>query len=250
MAIQMKTASRAIEVLLVEDNRGDVTLLREVLRGADFPVHLSVAKDGVEALRLLDKEGPHSMSPLPDVILLDLHMPRKGGLAVLSEIKRNRRLKKIPVFITTTSNDESDMRIAYRLKADYYFVKPMELEYYSILFKKLENIWVKFGMGEKTIENQWRDGGIQEVQDELVVTNKLGLNLRTGAELVKITSGFKSGITVEKNGDTADGKSLLGLIALAVEYGSKLKFKIHGDDAEEAMEAIRDLVDRKFGEKE
>lgn len=249
MAVQTKVAGRAIEVLLVEDNRGDVTLFREVLKGADFNVNLSVARDGVEALRLLKKEGYRSIS-LPDVVILDIHLPRKGGLAVLAEIKRDRRLKNIPVFITTTSTDESDMKMAYRLKADYYFIKPMELEYYSILFKKLENIWSHVGIGEKTNGSRWRVADVPEVQEELVVTNKLGLNLRTAAELVKVTSKFKSQITVEKNGDRADGKSLLGLISLAVEYGAKLKVRICGDDAMEALEALRDLVGRKFDERE
>lgn len=95
-----------------------------------------------------------------------------------------------------------------------------------------------------------KGGKPPEAEEEMLITNKLGLNLRMAAELVKVASRFKSRISVGKDGHSTDGKSLLGLISLAVECGAMLKFKACGDDAQEALDAVRRLVGRKFGEKE
>ena len=120
----VQEAAKPIEILLVEDNPDDVDLLRESLKGVQMPHHLNVAEDGEAALAYLKGEGAHAR---PDVILLDLKLPRKSGHEVLREIKDDESLKRIPVVVLTTSQDERDVLKAYNHHASCYVVKPMDL---------------------------------------------------------------------------------------------------------------------------
>src|SRR4051794_24701063 len=119
---------RPVEILLVDDSPGDVRLTREALREGKIRNNLSVVTDGVEALAFLRREGRYAGAPRPDVILLDLNLPRKDGREVLAEIKADDRLRRIPVVILTTSADERDILRAYELHANCYITKPVDFE--------------------------------------------------------------------------------------------------------------------------
>ena len=134
-----------ITILLVEDNPGDVRLIKEVFKDGKVVNSLIVAKDGVEALSILKDPS----NELPDLILLDLNLPRKKGLEVLDEIKNDPSLKRIPVIVLTTSSDEADVLKSYNLYASAYLTKPVNLDEYIAVIRKLENFWltvVKFPM--------------------------------------------------------------------------------------------------------
>lgn len=120
------TATEPIEILLVEDNEPDVLLTLEAFEDARVPNRLHVARDGVEALRFLRREGEHAGAPRPDVILLDINMPRMNGLEVLREIKQDPQLMTIPVIMLTTSHAEEDILRSYQAYAASYVVKPVE----------------------------------------------------------------------------------------------------------------------------
>ncbi|HEX4634349.1 MAG TPA: response regulator [Gemmatimonadales bacterium] len=137
------TAARAVEILLVEDNPGDVRLTQEALRDAKVRNQIQVAVDGVEALALLRREGKYANAPRPDLILLDLNLPRKGGREVLEEIKADDRLKHIPVVILTTSQAEQDILESYRLRANAYVTKPVDLEQFLRVVKSIEQFWLE-----------------------------------------------------------------------------------------------------------
>ncbi len=122
------TAYRPVELLLVEDNPGDVRLTQEALKEGTLAVNLSVARDGVEALDFLRHREPFADAPLPDLILLDLTLPRKNGREVLSEIKSDPLLRRIPVLVMTTSRADQDIQKAYSLNANCYITKPMDLD--------------------------------------------------------------------------------------------------------------------------
>ncbi|MCX7047797.1 MAG: response regulator [Candidatus Sumerlaeota bacterium] len=132
---------RPVEILLVEDNPGDVRLTNEALKDAKMRINLHVAADGVEALQFLHHEGEYARAPRPDLILLDLNLPRKGGLDVLKEIKSNSDLKRIPVVILTTSEAEEDIVKAYNLNANCYVTKPVDLEQFSKVVASIEDFW-------------------------------------------------------------------------------------------------------------
>jgi CheY-like chemotaxis protein len=132
-----------IEILLVEDNPGDVRLTREALRDAKVRNNVQVAADGVEALALLRKEGVHARAPRPDLIFLDLNLPKKGGREVLEEIKQDAKLKHIPVVILTTSQAEQDIVESYRLRANAYVTKPVDLEQFLKVVKSIEQFWLE-----------------------------------------------------------------------------------------------------------
>ena len=136
-------AVKPLEVLLVEDNPGDIRLTREALRTGDVAVSLSVARDGVEALDFLHREGSFATAPRPDIILLDLNLPRKGGREVLSEIKGDPHLKRIPVLVMTTSRADQDIDRAYSLNANCYIAKPMDLDEFLRIVKSIEDFWIK-----------------------------------------------------------------------------------------------------------
>jgi chemotaxis family two-component system response regulator Rcp1 len=132
---------RPVEILLVEDNAGDVRLAREGLRECKLLNNLHVAEDGVRALAFLRREGEHAKAPRPDLIMLDLNLPRKDGREVLREIKEDDELKRIPVVILTTSKAEEDIVKSYSLHANCYVTKPLAIEQFVTVVKAIESFW-------------------------------------------------------------------------------------------------------------
>ena len=132
----------AVEILLVEDNPGDVRLTREALKESKIRNNLSIVRDGVEAMAFLRREGDYARAPRPDIILLDLNLPRKDGREVLHEIKEDDNLKRIPVVILTTSDDEHDILESYNLHANCYITKPVDLNRFVTIIKNIEDFWL------------------------------------------------------------------------------------------------------------
>ncbi len=130
------------EILLVEDSPGDVRLTQEAFRDANRSIHLHVAADGVEAMAFLRKEGPHVHAPRPDIILLDLNLPKMDGREVLARIKEDDNLKTIPTVILTTSDTEADIVKCYQLQANCYLSKPVQLDAFEILVKSIDDFWM------------------------------------------------------------------------------------------------------------
>ena len=130
-----------IEILLIEDNPDDIDLAREALSEVDAPTHLTVAKDGVEAMEVLHKQGEHSEAPTPHFILLDLKMPKMGGIQVLQETKSDIDLRRIPIVVLTTSDAEGDILDAYELHANAYVVKPVDLDEFINVVKEIVHFW-------------------------------------------------------------------------------------------------------------
>jgi len=137
----MSAPARPMEILLVEDNPGDVRLTREALKDGEVASRLSVAPDGVEALRFLRREGPYAGTPRPDVVLLDLNLPRKDGWEVLEEVRRDPALREIPVVVLTSSDAERDVAAAYALQASRYFTKPADLDQFVAVVRWVEAFW-------------------------------------------------------------------------------------------------------------
>jgi chemotaxis family two-component system response regulator Rcp1 len=131
-----------MEVLLVEDSPGDVRLTREAFREANESVRLHVASDGVEAMAFLRHTGTHDGNPRPDLILLDLNLPRLDGREVLTLIKEDENLRTIPIIVLTTSDAEIDIVKSYQLKANCYLSKPVELEAFYSLVKQINEFWM------------------------------------------------------------------------------------------------------------
>jgi chemotaxis family two-component system response regulator Rcp1 len=131
-----------IEVLLVEDSAGDVRLTREAMKDAKVHISLNVAKDGIEAMAILKHEGKYANAPRPDLILLDLNLPRKDGREVLKEIKEDDALKSIPVVILTTSSSKEDVHNSYQLHANCYITKPVALEGFLKVIQSIDNFWL------------------------------------------------------------------------------------------------------------
>jgi CheY-like chemotaxis protein len=117
--------------------------MKEVFKLSNFPIHLNVARDGVDALAFLRREGSFSYAVEPDMILLDLNMPRKDGREALAEIRQEPRWRHIPVLILTNSREEEDVHSSYRLQANFYIVKPMDMDHLAVLMKYLEDFWIK-----------------------------------------------------------------------------------------------------------
>jgi chemotaxis family two-component system response regulator Rcp1 len=132
---------RVIDLLLVEDSAADVRLMREALRDSKVVSRLTVATDGVEALALLRLLDRHVVIPRPDLILLDLNLPKKSGRAVLAEIKKDSNLKSIPVIVITSSSAEEDVLQCYNLHANCYITKPLEFGNYVKVIKAIEHFW-------------------------------------------------------------------------------------------------------------
>ena len=133
---------RPIEVLLVEDSPGDVRLTREALRAANGSIRLHVTTDGVEAMAFLRREGDNLLAPRPDLILLDLNLPKLDGREVLALIKEDANLKTIPTCILTTSEAEVDILKSYQLQANCYLIKPVQLEAFESLVKSINDFWL------------------------------------------------------------------------------------------------------------
>jgi chemotaxis family two-component system response regulator Rcp1 len=131
-----------VEVLLVEDSPGDVRLTQEAFRDANSAIHLHVVCDGVEAMAFLRREKPHSDAARPDIILLDLNLPKMDGREVLARIKHDDGLKTIPTVILTTSGAEVDVVKSYQLHANCYLLKPVQLEAFESLVKSINDFWL------------------------------------------------------------------------------------------------------------
>ena len=133
---------RVIQVLLIEDSPGDVRLTREAFRDTNMSVRLHVASDGVEAMAFLRHEGNHVHAPRPDLILLDLNLPKMDGREVLVHIKADDNLKTIPTVILTTSEEEADISTSYQLHANCYLNKPVQLVEFEALVKSINDFWL------------------------------------------------------------------------------------------------------------
>ena len=137
----MKKEVKMVEILLVEDNPADVRLVREALKESKILNNLMVVEDGVEAMDFLRKKGKYASSPRPELILLDLNLPRKNGREVLAEVKSDEKHKRIPVVIMTVSDDEKDILLTYNAHANCYIKKPLDFDKFSKVVHAIENFW-------------------------------------------------------------------------------------------------------------
>jgi len=133
---------KQIDILMVEDNPGDVRLVREAFKDSKIKNNLSVAEDGVEAMAYLRNEGKYKDMTRPDLILLDLNLPKKNGREVLAEVKSDESLKMIPVVILTMSKAEEDIQKSYELQANAYVTKPVDLTKFLDVVKSIEGFWL------------------------------------------------------------------------------------------------------------
>lgn len=131
------------DILLVEDNPADIELTRESLDEARILSNLHVARDGIEAMTFLNQEPPQADAPIPDLILLDLNLPKKDGREVLRECKEDEELRKLPIVVLTSSQAEADIARAYDLHANSYVVKPVELSEFVEIMKRIEGFWLR-----------------------------------------------------------------------------------------------------------
>jgi CheY-like chemotaxis protein len=137
-----RTNGKPIEILLIEDNPGDVRLTKEVLKEGKVRNNLQVVGDGVEAMAYLRRESNFAMAPRPDLILLDLNLPKKDGREVLQEIKADQQLKRIPVVVLTTSDADEDILKSYDLCANCYITKPVDLDQFIRVIRSIETFWL------------------------------------------------------------------------------------------------------------
>ena len=133
---------REVEILLVDDNVGDVLLTKEALKGVKFHNTVSVARDGVEAMEFLHRKGQFANAPRPDLVFLDLNMPRKNGSEVLAEMKQDTDLRLIPVVVLTSSDADEDVLKAYHLHANCYVTKPVDLDQMIKAVQAIDDFWV------------------------------------------------------------------------------------------------------------
>jgi chemotaxis family two-component system response regulator Rcp1 len=140
-SIAQKIENRPIDILLVDDNPGDVRLTREALKDAKVLNEIHVARDGVEAMQFVHREGSFKNAPMPDLILLDLNLPRKDGREVLADIKQDPKLCHIPIVVLTTSKAEEDIVKTYNLHANAYITKPVDLNRFVEIMHTLEEFW-------------------------------------------------------------------------------------------------------------
>jgi len=131
-----------VDILLVEDNPGDVLLTQEAFREGDYSPRLSIAEDGEEALQFLKKQGCFRDAPRPDLILLDLNLPKKDGRELLADVKQDPELHQIPIIVLTTSSAEQDVRRAYNLHANCYLTKPLDMESFLRKVHAVEEFWL------------------------------------------------------------------------------------------------------------
>jgi two-component system, chemotaxis family, response regulator Rcp1 len=136
------TKVHPIEILLVEDNEGDARLAQEALRDSKVKNTIHHVNDGVEAMAFLRREGKYASAPRPDLVLLDLNLPRKDGREVLADLKQDEDLKRIPVVILTVSSDEADILRTYNLHANCYITKPIDLTQFLKVVKSIEDFWL------------------------------------------------------------------------------------------------------------
>jgi chemotaxis family two-component system response regulator Rcp1 len=132
---------RPLQILLVEDNPGDAYLVQKALRESTLPLHLTVMENGEQALAFVRRSGPYAAAVRPDLILSDLHLPRKNGHEVLWELKSDPTLRAIPVVVLTSSEAPEDIRQSYTLQANAYIVKPLELDHFLRVLKAIADFW-------------------------------------------------------------------------------------------------------------
>jgi two-component system response regulator len=132
---------RSVEILLVEDDAGDIDLTEEALEESKLQINLNVVRDGVEAIAYLRREGEYANATQPDLMLLDLNLPRKDGREVLQEIKNDNKLKHIPVVVLTTSDTDEDILSSYDLGANCYVNKPLGMEEFAQIVRSIEDFW-------------------------------------------------------------------------------------------------------------
>lgn len=137
-----RTIAKQIDILLVDDSEGDVRLARETLKESKLINNVFDVSDGEQAMAFLKKQGKYSNAPRPDLILLDLNMPRKDGREVLADIKADQDLRRIPVVILTVSSDEADILATYNLYANCYVTKPIDLGQFVKVVKSIEDFWL------------------------------------------------------------------------------------------------------------
>ncbi|MBA3658857.1 MAG: response regulator [Gemmatimonadales bacterium] len=135
-------STAGFQILLVDDEPAGVRLTLETLRDSAVPKQVSVVHDGVEALAYLRREGRYAGAARPDLVILDLNMPRKNGREVLAEVKSDRDLRRIPVVVLTTSDAEEDVRCSYDLHANCYLTKPADLHQFATIMRRLEEFWL------------------------------------------------------------------------------------------------------------
>ncbi|MEO1515258.1 MAG: response regulator [Bacteroidota bacterium] len=138
----MYQKSRPVNILLIEDNPGDVRLTQEAFKEGRLPVKLDVVMDGVEAIKFLRRQAPYDEVTVPDLILLDLNLPKRDGREVLEEIKTDEHLKRIPVVVLTTSNAEQDILKSYNLHVNCYINKPVDFDKFFDIIQKIEDFWL------------------------------------------------------------------------------------------------------------
>ncbi len=132
----------AIKILLIEDNEGDILLTQEALEECKIPTSLETVRDGSEAIHVLTTKVGQDPKNLPDIILLDINLPKKNGHEVLESVKNHPELKHIPVIMLTTSSSESDIRRAYQEHANCYIIKPLEISEFIMVTSKIEEFWL------------------------------------------------------------------------------------------------------------
>ena len=138
----MQKFTRPVDILLIEDNPGDVRLTQEAFREARMPIKINVAMDGEEAILYLQRQIPYQNATRPDLILLDLNIPKKDGREVLAEIKADKFLHDIPVVVLTTSNAEQDIQKTYNLEVNAYINKPVDFDQFFEIVQKIEDFWL------------------------------------------------------------------------------------------------------------
>ena len=139
----MQNKTRPVNILLVEDNPGDVRLTQEAFKEGNLSVNLEVVMDGVEAINYLKRRGQYAEKPTPDLVLLDLNLPKRDGREVLEEIKLDPDLRRMPVVVLTTSNAEQDIQKSYNLYVNCYINKPVDFDKFFDIIQRIEEFWLK-----------------------------------------------------------------------------------------------------------
>jgi CheY-like chemotaxis protein len=142
MSVSVKDAPKHIEILHVEDNAGDAMLMKELFKTSRFPIRLTLARDGETALKMLKDAGSFSGKGKPDIILLDLTLPRLSGLEVLTSVRKTKNMDEVPILIMSASQKDQDLQTAYQNHANFYIVKPMDMEHFSVVMTYIEKFWL------------------------------------------------------------------------------------------------------------
>ncbi len=143
MASHIGMKEKTVDILLVEDNLGDVMLIKEMFKGSRFPVRLSVARNGLDALCYLRRQEPYPQAKVPDLVLLDLNLPKLNGQELLGAIKSDSELCDLPVLVITSSKDPKDREQSYQHNANFYIVKPPDMRDYIGIMKYIEDFWLE-----------------------------------------------------------------------------------------------------------